>query len=42
MEGAGVRTAYSVREALAVMLDQVEGVQDRGPRGLPSAQLIEA
>jgi hypothetical protein len=25
-----------------VMLDQVEGVQDRGPRGLPSAQLVES
>jgi hypothetical protein len=39
-----IRAAFQgeIAQILAVMLDQVEGVEDGGTRGLPSAQLLEA
>jgi hypothetical protein len=33
---------WAIAEVLAVALDQVEGIEDRGTRCLPAAQLLEA
>jgi len=30
-----------IAQVLAIMLDQVECVEDRGPRSLPTTQLVE-
>jgi hypothetical protein len=33
---------WEIAEILAIVLDQVEGVEDGGTRGIPSTQIIEA
>jgi len=32
---------WTIAQILAVMLDQIEGIEDRGTRGVPLAEILE-